>query len=71
MVCLEGKSYQEVAELLNISIRSVEYELKKALTKMKHYLCDYVCAWSKKYDRFIKIRLHMVSDKHKVFKLIF
>jgi len=44
MVRLEGKSYQEVAELLNISTRSVEYELKKASTKMQLQLCDYVCA---------------------------
>lgn len=44
MVRLEGKSYQEVADVLNITTRSVEYELKKATTKMQLLLGDYVCA---------------------------
>lgn len=42
LVRMNGKSYKEVAEELNITIRSVEYELKKASERMKKQLADYL-----------------------------
>lgn len=42
MVRMNGKSYKEVAEELNITTRSVEYELKKASESMKKQLADFL-----------------------------
>lgn len=42
MIRMNGKSYKEVAEVLNISTRSVEYELKKAGKKMRRLLADFI-----------------------------
>ncbi|MDP4276272.1 MAG: sigma-70 family RNA polymerase sigma factor [Bacteroidota bacterium] len=44
LVRLLGKSYEEAAELLNISTRIVEDELKEASTKMQLHLCEHQCA---------------------------
>ena len=42
MVRMNGKSYKEVADELNISTRSVEYELKKAGEAMKKFMADFL-----------------------------
>lgn len=42
MVRMNGKSYKEVADSLNITTRSVEYELKKAGETMKKFLADFI-----------------------------
>jgi len=42
MIRLNGKSYQEVADILKISTRSVEYELNKAARIMRTELKDYL-----------------------------
>lgn len=42
MVRMSGKSYKEVAEELNITTRSVEYELKKAGEVMRKMLTDFL-----------------------------
>ncbi|MDP4276269.1 MAG: RNA polymerase sigma-70 factor [Bacteroidota bacterium] len=42
MVRMNGQSYKEVADALNISTRSVEYELKRAGETMKRLLADFL-----------------------------
>lgn len=42
MIRMNGHSYKEVAEILNITPRSVEYELKKAGEVMKKILSDFI-----------------------------
>jgi len=42
MIRMNGKSYKEVAEELNITTRSVEYELKKAGEVMRRLLADFI-----------------------------
>lgn len=38
----EDKSYQEIADEMNISIKGVEYHLSRATTHLKKYLKDYI-----------------------------
>lgn len=38
----EGKKYEEIALIMNISINTVKYHIKSAMSKLKEYLKDYL-----------------------------